>query len=175
MLVGMEIRRVVTGHDDNGNSVFASDEMVAPLAVGTWLMWTCDETPHFPSDGSGPAALSSFFPKVGGSRFGFVLKPPDSAPMADDPTAVLREMQEKLPGLVEHMEPETPGMHTSATMDFGMIVAGRVVLELDDGATKVLGPGDTIVQNGTRHRWLNPFDEPCLWLGVMIGANHDAL
>ena len=61
-------------------------------------------------------------------------------------------MQEKLPGLVEHMEPETPGMYTSATMDFRMIVSGRVVLELDDGATKVLGPGHTIVQDGTRHR-----------------------
>ena len=152
MLLCMEIRRVVTGHDDNGHSVFASDEMVAPVTEGMWVMWACDETPHFPNDGSGPAALSSFFPGVGGSRFGFVLLPPDSAPMADDPTAALREIQEKLPGLVEHMEPETPGMHTSATMDFGMIVSGRVVLELDDGATKVLGPGHTIVQDGTRHR-----------------------
>ena len=50
------------------------------------------------------------------------------------------------------MEPETPGMYTSTTMDFRMIVSGRVVLELDDGATKVLGLGDTIVQDGTRHR-----------------------
>ena len=81
---------------------------------------------------------------------------PSRIRIADDPAAALREMQENLPGLVEHMEPETPGMHTSATMDFGMIVSGRVVLELDNGATKVLGSGDTIVQNGTRHRRLNP-------------------
>ncbi len=55
------------------------------------------------------------------------------------------------------------------------IVSGRVILELDDGVTKELGPGDTIVMNGTRHRWLNPFDEPCVRVAVMVGAEHDSV
>jgi hypothetical protein len=45
-----------------------------------------------------------------------------------------------------------------------------VVLELDDGVTVELGPGDTVVQNGTRHAWRNPFSEPCRMVVVLIGA-----
>jgi quercetin dioxygenase-like cupin family protein len=70
------------------------------------------------------------------------------------------------------MEPDAPGMHTTATVDFEYVVSGRCVLELDDGATRELGPGDTVVQNGTRHAWRNPFDEPCRLFVVLVGANH---
>ena len=82
-------------------------------------------------------------------------------------------MERALPGMAAHMEPDTPGMHTTATIDFEYIISGRVILELDDGATRELGPGDTVVQNGTRHAWRNPFDEPCTFLVVLIGAHHD--
>ncbi len=66
-------------------------------------------------------------------------------------------------------------MHTSATIDYEFIVSGRVVLELDDGATRELSAGDTVVQNGTRHAWRNPYDEPCLMVGVIVGAHHDGM
>ena len=77
-----------------------------------------------------------------------------------------------LPGLAAHMEPETPGMHTTATVDYEFVVSGRVVLELDDGATRELHAGDTVIQNGTRHAWRNPFDETALMVVVLIGADH---
>ncbi len=51
-------------------------------------------------------------------------------------------------------------------------MSGRIVLELDDGQTCELATGDTVVQNGTRHAWRNPFDETCLMVVVLIGANH---
>ena len=54
------------------------------------------------------------------------------------------------------MEPDAPGMHTPDTMDFEYVISGRVVLELDDGVTVELGPGHTVVQNGTRHTWRSP-------------------
>jgi hypothetical protein len=47
-----------------------------------------------------------------------------------------------------------------------------VVLELDDGASVELGPGDTVVQNGTRHAWRNPFDEPCTIVVAIVGAHN---
>jgi quercetin dioxygenase-like cupin family protein len=71
---------------------------------------------------------------------------------------------------MSHMEPDNPGMHTTVTIDFEYVISGRVVLELDDGATVELGPGDTVVQNGTRHAWRNPFDEPVTLLVVLVGA-----
>ena len=44
------------------------------------------------------------------------------------------------------------------------------VLELDDGASVELGPGDTVVQNGTRHAWRNPYSEPCRMVVFLVGA-----
>jgi hypothetical protein len=40
--------------------------------------------------------------------------------------------------------------------------------------TKELAPRDAFIMNGTCHRWLNPFDEPCVWVAVMNTAEHDA-
>ena len=37
------------------------------------------------------------------------------------------------------------------------------------------GPGDTVIQNGTRHAWRNPYDEPCRMVVVLVGAHHDAM
>lgn len=178
----MGIRRVVTGHDEHGKAVFASDESVDPTTVDIvpgmefYRLWGSDEPRRFPDDGSSPPAVQ-YFPPLGGFRFGLFTVPPDSATMiADlDIEAALGEIEEKLPGMAGHLEPEHPGMHTTATVDYEYIVSGRVVLELDDGATLELGPGDTVVQNGTRHAWRNPYDETCVIVVVLVGAHHDAL
>ena len=81
-------------------------------------------------------------------------------------------MERRLPGMAAHMEPDQPGMHTAASVDYEFVASGRVLLELDDGATVELGAGDTVVQNGTRHAWRNPFDEPARMV-VVVGAHHD--
>ena len=81
------------------------------------------------------------------------------------------EVEEKLPGMMAHMEPDDPGMHTTDTTDFEIVLSGRIVLELDDGAEVELEAGDTVVQNGTRHRWRNPFDEPAVLGLFMVGAH----
>ena len=39
------------------------------------------------------------------------------------------------------------------------------------GVEKVLCPGDTVVQNGTRHRWVNRGTEPAVWAAFMVGAH----
>jgi len=49
---------------------------------------------------------------------------------------------------------------------------GRVGMELDNGVEVLLGPGDVVVQNGTRHRWHNRGDTVARWVSVTIGANH---
>ena len=46
-------------------------------------------------------------------------------------------------------------------------------MELDDGATVTLSPGDTYVQNGTRHRWSNKGTVPAVIAVALIGAHHD--
>jgi mannose-6-phosphate isomerase-like protein (cupin superfamily) len=174
------IRRIVTGHDSNGKAVFASDDRVEPITLallpGTefYRIWGADALPDFPDDGSAPSH-HAYFPPVGGFRFGLFTVAPDSISKIDnlDTEAAFREIEEKLPGVAKHLEPDHPGMHTTASIDYEYVVSGRCVLELDDGETRELGPGDTVVQNGTRHAWRNPFDEPCVMVVVLIGAPNE--
>lgn len=176
----MDMRRVVSGHDAEGKAVVVSDEMMPPITLALLpgsefhRLWASDAVPSFPDDGSNPDA-ASYFPPVGGFRFGFFTIPPDGgagAPPDLDFEAALAEFDEKLPGLAEHLEPEDPGMHTTATVDYGVVLSGEAVLELDDGVKVTLRPGDAYVQNGTRHRWSNTGDVPAVLAITLIGANH---
>jgi mannose-6-phosphate isomerase-like protein (cupin superfamily) len=82
----------------------------------------------------------------------------------------LTEMSEKIPGMGDHFERADPGMHTSDTIDYGVVVRGEMTLELDNGHKVHLRQGDCVVQNGTRHRWRNPSTEPCLMAFVSLGG-----
>ena len=171
----MDVRRVVTGHDSDGKAVFASDESVPPITLGLMpgaefhRLWGSDGPQVYPDDGTNPDA-HDYFPGVGGFRFGLFTIPPEAeADYPDDMEAAAAEIETKLPGMMAHMEPDEPGMHTTDTTDFEIVLSGQIILELDDGAEVTLGPGDTVVQNGTRHRWRNPFDVPAV-LGVFLAG-----
>lgn len=173
---------MVTGHDTNGKAVFASDEAVEPVVLAAMpgsefhRLWGADTAPSFPDDGA-PPPQPTYFPPVGGFRFGMFTIPPEGgpAPQIDDLAAAMAEIEDKLPGMLRYMEPGAPGMHTTNTIDFEVILAGSCVLELDDGAEVTLNVGDTVVQNGTRHRWKNPGTEPCHLAVFLVGAHHTKL
>jgi mannose-6-phosphate isomerase-like protein (cupin superfamily) len=176
----METRRVVTGHDAEGTAVFVGDELVPAVQVSLMpgmefhQIWGADSARTFPDDGSRPEVVA-YFPPLGGFRFGFFTIPPDSGggPPPDlDIRLALEELEQKLPGLAAHAERDHPGMHTTATIDYGIVLSGQATLELDDGAKVTLNAGDTYVQNGTRHRWSNPGDVPAVLALTLIGANH---
>lgn len=173
------IRRVVTGQTPDGTSVFVADEHVEATSVAIspghefHLLWGADEIPSLPTDGRQPAH-HAYFPPPGGYRFGFFTVPPPgtaSFPADFDLQAALAEMDEKLPGMAAHMEPDDPGMHTTDTVDFEVVISGEIVCELDDGEEVTLRPGDTFVQNGTRHRWHNRGTEPAVLFVALIGAH----
>lgn len=174
------IRRVVTGHSPDGKAVVASDEVVDPVTAALvpgaefHRLWGADAAPSFPDDGS-PPAMPSYFPPVGGFRVGFFSVPPDGQaqlPPDLDVGRAFAEFEEKLPGLAGHMEPGAPGMHTTATVDFEVVVEGEVWLELDDGVEVHLRTGDTVVQNGTRHAWRNHGEVTARLVVVLVGAHH---
>jgi hypothetical protein len=179
----MHVRRVVTGHDASGKSVFVSDELVEPVTLdlmpgAEWhQLWGADEPPRFPGAGAQPKA-PTYFPPVGGYRFAmFTLPAAGQAELPDDLdlAAAVAEIEAKLPGMAEYLEHDNPGMHTTATIDFEIVLDGEMILELDDGAEVALQRGDTVVQNGTRHRWTNRGASPAR-LGVFIcGAHHDTI
>jgi hypothetical protein len=178
MLARVSTRRVVTGHDPSGKSVFVSDDQLEPRTAALYPgweflpVWGTDETPTFPDNGREPE-WSSYFPPLGGIRFSFSTIPPEGGepPPELDLTEAEAEAERALPGLLAHMDADDPGMHTTDTIDLELIVKGEVILELADGVEKRLRPGDTVVQNGTRHRWRNPGSEPAVMLVFMVGAH----
>jgi mannose-6-phosphate isomerase-like protein (cupin superfamily) len=176
----MDVRRVVTGHDRDGKAIFVGDELVEPVTLALLpgsefhLLWGADTTVDFPDNGSRPDS-PHYFPPVGGFRFGFFTIPPDGgtgAPKDLDFDAAMAEFDRKLPGMAEHLEPGAPGMHTTASVDYGIVLSGQATLELDDGVKIVLNPGDTYIQNGTRHRWSNTGDVAAVLAVTLVGANH---
>jgi mannose-6-phosphate isomerase-like protein (cupin superfamily) len=173
----MKVRRVVTGQDETGKSVFVSDSEVDPieiaLAPGTAFhrLWGSDEHPALPTDGT-PPSMPGYFPPAEGYRFGFFTLGPDSVTIPEDLdiSGALEEIATRLPGLAEAIEPDNPGMHTTDTVDIDVVISGEVDLELDDGEEVHLKPGDCVIQNGTRHAWRNRTDEPVTLFVTLLGA-----
>lgn len=173
----MTVRRVVTGQLADGKSVFVSDEKVDPVTLSSIAgpsfhrLWGSDGPPRLPTDGA-PPAQPTYFPPDGGYRFGFFTLPPADAPIPEniDVNAIFSEMNEKLPGMLDVMEPGNTGMHTTDTVDLDLVISGEVVLELDDGAEVTLKPGDCVIQNGTRHAWHNRSSEPAVLFVALIGG-----
>jgi hypothetical protein len=171
------IRRVVTGQDESGKSIIASDTSVPPIvapllpATAFFNLWGADAMPTLPDAGAEPS-YRTWFPPVGGFRFELIALPPDGTPQPIDenPAEALAETNRVLPGLMQAMDPAHPGWHSTDTIDLIYVVSGACVLKLDGGETAQLRTGDVLIQNGARHAWGNPGPEPCGLLTVSIGV-----
>ena len=174
----MGYRRLTTGHDD-GRSVVKSDSelksivLLAAPGVEFYHIWASKEQPQIFADGridvSGP-----YSPAPGGVRVARVVFPPNTTAAPDvevSAEAAFADAEAKLPGMMQHLEPDHPGMHTSETVDVGIVESGEVWLELDDGRDFCLRAGDSFVQNGTRHAWHNRSSEPSVVTFVIMGAD----
>lgn len=174
----MKIRRVVTGHDSEGKARVVDDRDVEPITselmpgCAAYRLWGRDERPTFPDDGS-PRRAEAYYPPRDGSRFmintispGELVLPPDL-----DIAAASDELEQQMPGAMAPMELDAPGMHTTDSIDYVLVVSGETTLELDDGEQTVLRAGDVVIQNGTRHAWRNHGTESCTIVGVAIGAD----
>ncbi|MBY0401194.1 hypothetical protein K2X89_12925, partial [Myxococcota bacterium] len=61
----------------------------------------------------------------------------------------------------------SPKMHQTDTLDFLMILEGRIDLEHEGGRVR-LGIGDTVVIQDALHAWHLIDGEPCVALAVML-------
>ena len=144
----MNIRCVITGQTESGKSVFVRDAPVAPVTLALLpgfefhRLWGSESVVDLPSDGTAPPH-PGYFPPPNGFRFGFFTIPPEAvAPTPTDLNAAFAELHQKLPGMTEALERENPGMHTTNTVDFDVVISGEVYLELDDGSEVLLKAGD---------------------------------
>jgi len=174
------IRRVVTGHDVNGKAVIASDELVSGdtsrLNPGDvfYRLWGWDVPPRLPDDGHEPTT-EDFYPPRAGARF-VIVNLADGTTRAELPRIALADLiaeyERLLPGAAQYIDPATPRFHRTPTVDFAVVLSGRVELELDSGDRTTLSAGDTIVQNGTSHAWINIGPEPTQLGLFMAGVAH---
>jgi hypothetical protein len=176
-----DIHCVVTGQNKAGKSVIVSNTSLKPVSVAMLpgyefcRIWGSDSVPALPSDGT-PTAQPRYFPPKNGFRFGiFSLPPATSTTVQQAATpAALEELQQELPGVMEVLEADHPGMHTTDSVDFDVVIFGDVHLELDDGAEVLLKAGDCVIQNGTRHAWHNRSSEKCVIAFSLVGAERKA-
>jgi hypothetical protein len=176
----MIVRRVVTGHDKAGKSVFLSDGPT-PRAKefkhtqGFVLNTAWITAREIPTAGDNEPDLTisatSLHADPGGSVFLIITFPPDSVmTRADfDFSAAWPEHVAEVPGIAERFEPDAPGMHRTDTLDYAVVLSGEIWLELDDGAMRRLVKNDVVVQQGTRHAWRNKADAPATLAFCMLG------
>ncbi|WP_028230971.1 cupin domain-containing protein [Paraburkholderia mimosarum] len=175
------VRRIVTGEQD-GKSVFVADGEVesrhayaAVPGFETTQVWaTFEGAAALPHPGGDPVvSLDSTIPDPHGTRFMIVQFPPDSVMASPDfdPAAAGAEYAANLPGLAECFEPNGSGFHRTESVDYDIILAGELTLELDDGQVRHLKAGDVVIQNGTRHAWRNSSAQPAVMAAILIGAD----
>ena len=173
----MSFRCVVTGHSETGKAIVVSETPAAAISLENLpgyefhRLWGSDSVPTVPARGTVPMT-SNYFPPKGGFRFAYFSIPPGThiAPPPADMAALVAEVQLKLPGMAEVLEPEHLGMHTTDTVDYDVVLSGEAYLELDDGVEVLLKAGDCVIQNGTRHAWHNRSSQKCVIAVALIGA-----
>ena len=175
----MNNRRIVTGNSPSGKSIIVSDGQAPRTGIFKAVPgfsashhWTTSHESCVPSAGDPTLASPSMVPDAGGTSVLMVTFPPDSVMMSPDfdPAAAGAEYMQLLPGLAQKFEMDNPGMHTTDSVDYDLLIDGEIHLELDDGKTVRLAPGDLVVQNGTRHAWRNKSDKPATMLFVLVGV-----
>ncbi len=169
------IRRIVTGHDRNGRSCVLYDGNAPNVnpqrnkpGSGMTEIWVY---PSCPVDLSGQRDDGdlpfNFEPPPHGGHLRIVQSParPPGYDPAKDPAAEPTHPPKMRPGATATQDRGGANAfrsptHRSMTVDYGVVLEGERVLDLDD-AEIVMRPGDTVVQLGNWHAWSNPrFRQP---------------
>lgn len=171
------VRRIVTGHDDNGRSRVLSDGAAPNVTVReatggivSTLVWVTDETPALLAGTHDQAARQMGVPPPDrGTAFRIVEFPPFKPELLATSPEVARQdwgMQgHALPGA----EPRHPFIHRTRTVDYIVVLDGEIHMLLDDGEVH-LRAGDTLIQRGTNHAWVNRSVAPCRVAIIFIDA-----
>jgi quercetin dioxygenase-like cupin family protein len=144
--MALQVRRVVTGHDQNGRALVSIDEISKNLVSGRpgqmgCVVWT---TEGFPVDNTGSE-------DAGLRKSGTTLK-----------NGTVFRVVEFGPGV-------SPRNHRTDSIDYAVVISGEIDMQLDD-STVTLKAGDVLVQRGTIHNWINKTDKPCVIAFVLIDA-----
>ena len=144
--MSIKIRRVVTGHDDQGRAKVLIDEQVknvmSPRPGAEFsVIWSSE---GFPVNNDGSADPS-------GKKIATTI----------DNGTVFR--------IVSFGPGVSPRNHRTDSIDYAVVMSGEIDMELDIGSVH-LKAGDVMVQRGTVHNWVNKGSAPCVIAFTLIAA-----
>ena len=145
--MSLTVRRVITGHDDNGRAKVIIDEIAKNVVQGrpgahAANIWT---TEGWPANNDGSA-------DAGARKTGTTLE-----------NGTVFRVINFAPGVQARM-------HRTDSIDYLVVISGEIDMELDDGASVHIKAGDVLVQRGTVHNWVNRGSEPCIVAVVLVAA-----
>jgi quercetin dioxygenase-like cupin family protein len=144
--MSLNIRRVVTGHDDQGRAKVLIDEPVKnvtsprPGALYS-VIWSSE---GFPVTNDGDVDPS-------GKKIGTTI-----------PNGTVFRVVSFGPGV-------SPRNHRTDSIDYAVVMSGEIDMDLE-GTTVHLKAGDVLVQRGTIHNWINRGSEPCVIAFTLVSA-----
>ena len=171
------MRRIVTGHNDNGKSIVTIDgppaRSIGEDVGGLFELWNTDGNAIITTDVIDRADDEIILsPPRGGTKFRYFQINPLPKGVPDE---ILQEIAadafEKV-GAAHHRVDTTkhPAMHKTETVDYIILLKGDVTLILDEEEVD-LKPFDVVVQRGTNHAWVNNGTEPALLIAVLIDSD----
>ena len=170
------MRRIVTGHNEDGKSVITIDgppaRSIGEDVGGLFELWNTDGQDIISSDVIDRADEEIILsPPRGGTKFRyFQINPiPEGIPenvmqdMAADAFEKIGAGHHRIDTSKHH------AMHKTETIDYIILLKGDVSLILDEEEIN-MKPFDVVVQRGTNHAWVNNGTEPALLIAVLIDS-----
>ena len=176
------IRRLVTGHDAEGQSMLLHDgdaENITSLLpqVPDFVLinlWRTDTSPATIVKHDAAAQPFALTPSTQGSIFRIVDFPPE-AEYLDQVTKQLKEKAFADIGaeaFVDRHDPSHPFMHCTQTIDYALVLEGEIFLVLDK-SEHLMRAGDVAVQAATNHAWSNRSDKICRMAFILLDAKNE--
>jgi hypothetical protein len=163
------IRRIVTGDDAQGRSRIVEDapaKSVRTVADRPGYravnVWRTTASPVLINEIDSVEKHQGILPPKGG---GTILRIIDFPPEPKDPEERKRRIGATFSGMFQDAahdkrEGKHPGMHTTDTVDYALILEGEIWAVMDEGET-LMRTGDVLIQRGTNHAWANRSDKTC--------------
>src|SRR5262245_45952363 len=171
------IRRVVTGHDANGRSVFIMDAAaphVYQRSPGSAVVTELWETCSAPADNRGSAEVTDHPFRLAPPKNGTVVRiieyPPDKERLAA--LTAQRGSPDDGSGHGDAFDrggPRHPGFHKTSSVDYAIVLSGEIYALMDEGEV-LLKAGDVLIQRGTNHAWSNRTGQPATLAFVLVDA-----
>jgi hypothetical protein len=155
------IRRVVTGDDANGKSRIVEDAPATTIKTVAERpgyravnVWRTTDSPCSIDDVDTVKEHRGILPPKNGT----ILRIIDFPPEPKDPAELKRHLHATFGGIyadaAHDKNARHPGMHTTDTVDYAIVLEGEIWSVMDEGET-LLRAGDVLIQRGTNHAWAN--------------------